>query len=783
MSRTLRFNVMVAGENGTGKTTALHALFNGKRREAEQNPEFTMVTDTRLPLHDGSTTTGAPREVATLKIRFEDTPACARAAGRVYMDACKTQDQIFKFYDTRGFGESINDKDLVDELVKDITDRNDAYAKMADEEVDPDKQKERDDRIHLLILFHQPGRSAKTINRQVMERLHRLVPIVPVIGKADSMSSQERETTLRDLKRMVNELNRQFAKEQQVLKGGDAAVASAPIHLTPCSVIYNFEEEELDEGGHLQFYEDEDDAGDEDNAAAATAATADAAVDGAEGGALGSSNNQEGDNVFTASWTAIGEDQLASSVVSDDSSNSNNDADEEKVDGSRGVGAVVCEDVVATALPTADGVAVATTSAALTDYQAELSRLEGQLAELQGDDESAAVIQGQMDRLKKQIAKTSGESASSNSGGSGGSGSSRSGSGGDDCEEEGGGAVRFDRLLRSKNLFALVTKDDKGNKNPTREYPWGSARMMDPNHSDFFHFHRLLFKEQHITKILETDHKAKYNGYILGRKNQSVLSKVAASSMPWVLGALGLGFIVWLTVLCTFVVLDQPISRDSLFWWPVTALCLLLVGSTPWFYRRRSIDPTFRKASNKWMVLGGIALLLCLAAAAHVTKTGRLSDSLTRVNLTASNAKVEYERQVGELQAGLLSAERASKQYKATVEEQRVARNRLDERVGTLEASLEGSTDEVARLKETIEGLEATIESLHMSDLESQLSKRVDDLLKKNHDLKASAKDASERLKEKEKTCNERLGDFKSALDTCNTRRCPKCPTAHCTFF
>lgn len=169
-------------------------------------------------------------------------------------------------------------------------------------------------------------------------------------------------------------------------------------------------------------------------------------------------------------------------------------------------------------------------------------------------------------------------------------------------------------------------------------------------------------------------------------------------------------------------------------------------------------------------------LWLCLGLWYHVTTTGQLNDSLTRVKLTASATKADYERLVGELQAGLSSAQRASQQHWATVEEQR--------------ASLEGAADEAARLKETVESLEATIES-QKNDMEKQLSKRKRELLEINaswnghhRELKAScakdAEDASERLKETEKTCN----DFKSALDTCNRRSCPKCPACHrCIFF
>lgn len=180
-------------------------------------------------------------------------------------------------------------------------------------------------------------------------------------------------------------------------------------------------------------------------------------------------------------------------------------------------------------------------------------------------------------------------------------------------------------------------------------------------------------------------------------------------------------------------------------------------------------------------------LWLCLGLWYHVTTTGQLNDSLTRVKLTASASKADYERLVGKLQAGLSSAERTSQQHWATVEEQRATRNQLDQRIGTLETSLEGAADEAVRLKETVESLEATIES-QKNDMEKQLSKRKRELLEMNRELKAScakdAEDASERLKETEKTGN----DFKSALDTCNRRRsefsCPKCPACHrCAFF
>ena len=198
------------GKNGTGKSTLLKALFNGKRREAEAYPERYDIHSDSPDQHDGDTTTDIMREVGKLSMTFHDDSSSA---------AITSQDITYRFIDTRGFGDKIDNTDTVDELVKVVEDRFEGYERMLSKTIDPADRIRQDERIHMVLLFCQAGRADEPIMIEVQRRLHKLVNIIPVVGKADSMTTKEREKTLLQMLRV----QKKNYEEMHPSSVGDAA--------------------------------------------------------------------------------------------------------------------------------------------------------------------------------------------------------------------------------------------------------------------------------------------------------------------------------------------------------------------------------------------------------------------------------------------------------------------------------------------------------------------------------------------------------------------------------
>ena len=155
------FNVMVAGQSGNGKTTAISALLRGWKKLPQV-----------LPSH-----ADAPK---TTKICI---------AGRYeYLDEGSNTKLCVNVIDTPGYGDTINNSERIEPIKKYVHDQ---LAKHYEAENSPEGLAAgTDDRIHVCLYFVSPQRMHE-LDKEFMRKLQEEVPIVPLIAKADTVTDTE----------------------------------------------------------------------------------------------------------------------------------------------------------------------------------------------------------------------------------------------------------------------------------------------------------------------------------------------------------------------------------------------------------------------------------------------------------------------------------------------------------------------------------------------------------------------------------------------------------------
>lgn len=153
------FNIMVVGESGLGKTTFINTLFNAslndhKEKNLSSNKTVNIVPNTFELQEDG----------VTLHLTVVDTP---------------------------GFGDQLNRESSFTPIVSYIDEQ---YSKYLQAERSQEMRRDIvDTRIHAMIYFIPPtgGNKLKDLDVEFLQRLCTKVNIIPVIGKADSLTREE----------------------------------------------------------------------------------------------------------------------------------------------------------------------------------------------------------------------------------------------------------------------------------------------------------------------------------------------------------------------------------------------------------------------------------------------------------------------------------------------------------------------------------------------------------------------------------------------------------------
>uniref|UniRef100_A0A671QMZ5 Neuronal-specific septin-3-like n=1 Tax=Sinocyclocheilus anshuiensis TaxID=1608454 RepID=A0A671QMZ5_9TELE len=163
MKQGFELNIMVVGQSGLGKSTLMNTLFKSK----VSRKSFLGTAEEKIPktIEIKSISRDIEEKGVRMKLTVIDTP---------------------------GFGDQINNENCWQPIMKFI---NDQYEQYLQEEINIDRKKRiPDSRVHCCIYFIPPtGHCLRPLDVEFMRRLSKVVNIVPVIAKADTLTLEERD--------------------------------------------------------------------------------------------------------------------------------------------------------------------------------------------------------------------------------------------------------------------------------------------------------------------------------------------------------------------------------------------------------------------------------------------------------------------------------------------------------------------------------------------------------------------------------------------------------------
>ncbi|XP_059195773.1 septin 9b isoform X3 [Centropristis striata] len=163
MKQGFELNIMVVGQSGLGKSTLMNTLFKSKVSRKSVQP----IPEERIPktIEIKSISHDIEEKGVRMKLTVIDTP---------------------------GFGDQINNENCWQPIMKFINDQYEAYLQ---EEININRKKRiPDSRVHCCIYFIPPtGHCLRPLDVEFMRRLSKVVNIVPVIAKADTLTLEERD--------------------------------------------------------------------------------------------------------------------------------------------------------------------------------------------------------------------------------------------------------------------------------------------------------------------------------------------------------------------------------------------------------------------------------------------------------------------------------------------------------------------------------------------------------------------------------------------------------------
>ncbi|XP_059411299.1 septin-9-like isoform X1 [Carassius carassius] len=162
MKAGFEFNIMVVGQSGLGKSTLVNTLFKSKVSRKSCTPNYEEKISKTVQLQSISHI--IEEKGVKMKLTVIDTP---------------------------GFGDQINNENCWEPIVKYV---NEQYEKYLKEELNVNRKRRiPDTRVHCCVYFlPATGHWLRPIDVEFMRRLGKIVSIVPVIAKADTLTLEER---------------------------------------------------------------------------------------------------------------------------------------------------------------------------------------------------------------------------------------------------------------------------------------------------------------------------------------------------------------------------------------------------------------------------------------------------------------------------------------------------------------------------------------------------------------------------------------------------------------
>ncbi|KAK9245262.1 Septin-domain-containing protein [Lipomyces tetrasporus] len=174
VKKGIQLCIMVAGISGTGRTTFVNTLCGRKVLESAAEETY---DPKQAHLDNGINirpiTVDLDEEGTRLSLTIADTP---------------------------GFGDNVNNEDCFAEIIGYLERQYDDI--LAEESRIKRNPRFRDNRVHVLLYFITPtGHGLRELDIELMRRLSPRVNVIPVLGKADTMTPAE----LADAKKMIME--------------------------------------------------------------------------------------------------------------------------------------------------------------------------------------------------------------------------------------------------------------------------------------------------------------------------------------------------------------------------------------------------------------------------------------------------------------------------------------------------------------------------------------------------------------------------------------------------
>ncbi|XP_073713443.1 neuronal-specific septin-3 isoform X2 [Misgurnus anguillicaudatus] len=162
MKAAFEFNIMVVGQSGLGKSTLVNTLFKSKVSRKSCTPNYEEKISKTVHLQSVSHI--IEEKGVKMKLTVIDTP---------------------------GFGDQINNENCWEPIEQYV---NEQYEKYLKEELNVNRKKRiPDSRVHCCVYFlPATGHWLRPIDVEFMRRLGKIVSIVPVIAKADTLTLEER---------------------------------------------------------------------------------------------------------------------------------------------------------------------------------------------------------------------------------------------------------------------------------------------------------------------------------------------------------------------------------------------------------------------------------------------------------------------------------------------------------------------------------------------------------------------------------------------------------------
>ncbi|KAI7872061.1 Septin-domain-containing protein [Spinellus fusiger] len=177
MKKGTPLTIIVCGESGLGKTTFINTLFmtcikDYKNPQKRHEKQFERTVDIEV--------TKAVLEEKRFKVNLN-------------------------VIDTPGFGDYINNHNSWTPIVEFIDDQHEAYMR---QEQQPTRQESTDTRVHVCLYFIRPtGHSLKPLDIETMKHLGSRVNLIPVIAKADTLSSNDLEQFKKNILSVIEAQN------------------------------------------------------------------------------------------------------------------------------------------------------------------------------------------------------------------------------------------------------------------------------------------------------------------------------------------------------------------------------------------------------------------------------------------------------------------------------------------------------------------------------------------------------------------------------------------------